>query len=304
MLLIILHQYENCYAFEAGIDQDEMYQKIINVYLVRRSWMEEPDHLPDFNQMMDDVIKWSNANNRYPFCQSITHNLLLMGKTRTGKTTVAKVLENPYYIPPDARLFSETNEVTIHPVATTINYENIIYCFNVIDTPGMFDRVKKRGSSLSNERIKAAIDTCMTQDVTNIHLFAFVINLHSNVDAEDIEAMIFVKNHYPLLHQYVCLLVTHCEESTWEQREMKVNEFFDSQKLIKHDMKDFFGGKIFYMGSLRPELRNHPNKQCVRQQIKNVHYMRDTLLEYIINLDVNDSFNIHRVSMNNSCAIL
>ena len=227
-----------------------------------------------------------------------------MGKTRTGKTTVAKVLENPYYVPPDAQLHSETREVTIHPFATSMLNENLIYCFNVIDTPGLFDRAKKRGTSFTNERIKAAIDRCMTHDVTNIHLFAFVISLQSNVDTEDIDAMIFVKNHYPLLHQHICLVITHCEEKTWEQRELKVNEFFESQKVAKHDLKEFFGKKVFYMGALRPELRTNPSRQCVRQQLKNVHEMREIFLQYLMNLDINEFFNIHRVMTNNACTIL
>lgn len=270
----------------------------------RRSWLDESDPVPDFDQVMRDVKKWSDANNRYPFRRTITHNLLLMGKTRTGKTTVAKVLENPCYVPPDAQLHSETREVTIHPFATSILDENLIYCFNVIDTPGLFDRAKKRGTSFNNERIKTAIDRCMIHDVTNIHLFAFVISLQGNVDIQDIDAMVFVKNNYPLLHQYACLLITHCEEKTLEQRESKVNEFFGSEKVARHDLKDFFGKKVFYMGALRPELRNNPSRQCVRQQLKNVHDMREIFLQYLMNLDINDSFSIHRIMMNHTCAIL
>ena len=50
---------------------------------------------------------------------------------------------------------------------------------------------------------KKAIDKCIEEDVTNIHLFAFVISLQTNLDIEDINSMIFVKDNYSFLHEYI-----------------------------------------------------------------------------------------------------
>ena len=276
--------------------------KIIN--LRQENWMHDNDNIPDFDEMMDEVNKWSYEHNKYLIRHTNTHNLLLMGKTRTGKTTIGKVLENPCYVPQDAKLHSETKEVTIDTIATTTINNNIIYCFNIIDTPGLFDRVKRSNNKqLTNQKIKKAIDKCMDKDVTNIHLFGFVISLQSNLDNEDIDSMIFVKDNYPFLHEYICLIVTHSEETNLQQREDKINEFFQSNQIVKHNLKDFFGKKIFFMGSLRPELRTYPNKQSVRQQIRNVHQMRDHFMNYIINLDNNHYFNIHQVNPSNNCIL-
>jgi GTP-binding protein EngB required for normal cell division len=267
--------------------------------------MDEDDQRENFDEIINEVIKWSYENNKYFIRHTITYNLLLMGKTRVGKTTIARVIENPCYLPPSAKLYSETKEITIHTVATTIfNHENIISCFNIIDTPGMFDKVNKSNKSLSNQQIKRAIDKCISEDVTNIHLFAFVINLQTNLDKQDIQSMIFVKDNYPFLHEYICLIVTHSEETNYQQREEKIEEFFQSDKIIQNNLKEFFGKRIFFMGSLRSQLTTYPNKQSVRQQIKNVHQMRDTFIEYIHTLDTNHSFNIHRVHNYNICNLL
>ncbi|CAF1395219.1 unnamed protein product [Rotaria socialis] len=276
----------------------------INCPTERQSWMYERDNLPDFNEMMNEVKQWSNQNNKYLIRHTRTHNLLLMGKTRTGKTTIAKVIENPCYIPPDRKIYSETKQITIHSVSTTLINSNNIYSFNIIDTPGMFDKVKQQNKTIKNDKIKRTIDKCMEQDVTNIHLFAFVINLQTNLDIEDIYSMIFVKENYPFLHEYICLIVTHSEETNWQQREDKINDFFQSDLVQKNNLKDFFGKKVFFMGSLRPELVNYPNKQSVREQIINVHQMRDIFIDYIIHLDSNHFFNIHHVNMPNNCQIL
>ncbi|CAF3594785.1 unnamed protein product [Rotaria socialis] len=276
----------------------------INYPTKRQSWMYATDNLPDFNDMMNEVKKWSNQNNKYLIRHTITHNLILMGKTRSGKTTIAKVIENPCYMPPDGKIYSETKQIAIHSVSTALINSNSIYSLNIIDTPGMFDKVKQQNKTIKNDKIKRSIDKCMEQDVTNIHLFAFVINLQTNLDIEDIYSMIFVKEKYPFLHEYICLIVTHAEETNWQQREDKINDFFQSDLVQKNNLKGFFGKKIFFMGSLRPELVNYPNKQSVCQQIKNVHQMRDIFMDYIIHLDPTNYFNIHRVNMPNNCQIL
>jgi len=267
------------------------------------AWMDDNDEQLDYKEMMRDVASWAEGKNKYPFRQTVTHNLLLMGKTRTGKTTVAEVLSDPCFVPPDAKLHSDTKTVTVHPVAATMIHDNLVYCFNVVDTPGLYDKVKHRGTPMTNEQIKAAIDECINKDVTNVHLFAFVISLQSNVNSDDIDSMVFVKNNYKMLHKYICLLVTHCEEYTLEQRRAKLSEFFESKDVVELGLKDFFANNIFFMGSLRPELKTNPNKQSVRQQIRNVLEMRETFLKHIIEIDVKNSFNIHRIN-NPSCSIL
>lgn len=262
------------------------------------------EDLPNFNQMMHEVKKWSDENNKYLMRHTRAYNLLFMGKTRTGKTTIAKVLENPCYIPPDAKIYSETKQVSVHSISTTLPNSNEIYSFNIIDTPGMFDKVKQQSRTIKNDKIKRTIDKCLEQDVTNIHLFAFVINLQTNLDIEDIYSMIFVKENYPFLQEFICLIVTHSEETNWQQRQDKINDFFQSDIVVKNHLKDFFGKRVFFMGSLRPELTFYPNKQSVRQQIRNVHQMRDIFMDYIIHLDPNHCFNIHHVDISNNCQIL
>lgn len=224
-----------------------------------------------------------------------------MGKTRTGKTTVTKVLEDPCYVPPDAKIHSGTKEVTVHQIAATIMQKNIIHSLNVVDTPGLYDKVKNQETPLSNNAIKSAIDECIKKDITNMHLFAFVISMKANVDIEDIKSIEFVMNNYKMLHEKVCLLVTHSEEKNEQQRLEKVEQFFETQEVVKLGLKKFFGERIFFMGSLRPELRTNPNKAAMRLQIKNVIAMREKFLEYIISIEEHNTFNIHRTIADSGC---
>jgi len=227
-----------------------------------------------------------------------------MGKTRTGKTTVAKVFADPCYVPPQPSLYSSTKEVTIHSVTATMLHENRVYCFNVVDPPGWYAKFRHNDVPLTNEQIKASINECIKKDVTNIHIFAFVISLQHGVDDEDIQSMVFVMNNYKIIHPYICLLVTHCEEYTPSQREMRVAEFFQCIVAVQYGLNDFFGNRVFYMGALRPELRDHPHPPSVRAQMRNISQMRETFLNYIVGIDVKKSFNIHRVGVDTGCSIL
>ncbi|CAF3652745.1 unnamed protein product [Rotaria socialis] len=134
------------------------------IYLIRlenNNWMHERDSLTDFNEMTNEVQRWSNENNKYLIRHTIIHNLLLMGKTGTGKTTISKVIENPCYVPPNANIYSGTKQISIHSVSTTLNNSNDIFLFNIIDTPGMFDKVKKQNKLVINDKIKRTIDKCI-----------------------------------------------------------------------------------------------------------------------------------------------
>jgi GTP-binding protein EngB required for normal cell division len=266
--------------------------------------MDAKTEKPNFDHIMVQVSEWSKRENPYPFRHTITHNLLLMGKTRTGKSTVVRVLEDPCHVPQESKLHSETKEVEIHSITSMLIRDDKVYAFNVIDTPGFYDQIKKEGVKLTNDDIKAQIQKCMKQNVTNIHLFAYVLNLKGSVDSEDIASMVFVKTHFPWVQKYVCLLVTHCEEASPEQRKQKVNEFFQTKSVADKDLQTFFGDKVLYMGSLRPELKVNPNMQGFREQGKNVHDMRIAFLDYIIGIDTNECFNIHKLTMPETCRLL
>ncbi|CAM2696692.1 unnamed protein product [Rotaria socialis] len=133
----------------------------INYETENNNWMHERDSLTDFNEMTNEVQRWSNENNKYLIRHTIIHNLLLMGKTGTGKTTISKVIENPCYVPPNANIYSGTKQISIHSVSTTLNNSNDIFLFNIIDTPGMFDKVKKQNKLVINDKIKRTIDKCI-----------------------------------------------------------------------------------------------------------------------------------------------
>jgi GTPase Era involved in 16S rRNA processing len=206
-----------------------------------------------------------------------------MGRARTGKSTVAKTLEYAGYIADkDLELFSETQQIEFHELAAPILKNGQIYNFNVIDTPGLYDKQTSQGQHLNNDSTTSLILECMRKDMTNIHAFAFVFNLQGGINSEDIESMLYVRTKYPSVSEHMMLILTHCEETSEEKREALVEDFFQHELVVKQKLKEFFRLGIFYMGCLRRQLHDRPDEDYAADLLENIIKMRGRLLNYLI----------------------
>ncbi|CAF4656443.1 unnamed protein product, partial [Didymodactylos carnosus] len=157
--------------------------------------------------------------NKYKFNKCVARNIVLIGRSRSGKSTIAHVIEDFKYVPPLRKFYSETREIEFHKIASTLIQSNTVFHFNVIDTPGFYETARSSETKLSNEQIQDYINRCIKNDVTQIHVFAFVFSLKDGINIQDIETMIFVKTHYPQIGPYMALIITHCEEASEERRQ-------------------------------------------------------------------------------------
>ena len=248
------------------------------------------EDMDTYQNMMNELKSKQNDREGFKFRVCVPRNILLFGRTRTGKSTIAKVIENPLYIPEPRRLYAETREICFNQIAGEC--DDTVYHFNIIDSPGLFDLAQHGLETITNEKIQEIIDDCIKKDVTDIHAFGFVFSAEGGINNEDIQAMIFFKKKYPLLRNYTILLISHCEEKDSEERETFVNDFFQHPDAVRHDLKNFFGLGTYFTGCLRPQLRRLPNLESALNQMENICEMRQTLLKFL--MERNDRFNIHR----------
>ncbi|CAF3707462.1 unnamed protein product [Didymodactylos carnosus] len=97
-----------------------------------------------------------------------TRNIVLIGRSRSGKSTIAHVIEDFKYVPPLRKFYSETREIEFHKIASTLIQSNTVFHFNVIDTPGFYETARSSETKLSNEQIQDHINRCIKNDVTQI----------------------------------------------------------------------------------------------------------------------------------------
>ncbi len=246
--------------------------------------------------MKDELNEEMAKENQYQFRKSTQRTAILLGRTRTGKSTLTEMLQDPSHVPEMGSLFSVTKDIKIYQLTTTHSDKN--YSLTIIDSPGLYESMRNDGRPRTNKEIKKLIDQCITKDVTRIHTFAFVFSSEGGINIQDIQSMIYIKRHYPKLTNFFILIITHCEEKNEQERHRFSEEFFQHPDVIKHGLKELFGLGVFFTGCLRPQLQNDPNIRSAKNQAANILDMRKKLLEFLISRE--ETFNIHFMSPTNS----
>jgi GTP-binding protein EngB required for normal cell division len=248
-------------------------------------------------QMVTQLIQEMSRKNEYAFVECTYRNMVLIGRTRTGKSTISDTLQDPFHLPSLPVLFAGTRRIAFNRITTT--HQGNSYFFTIIDSPGLYDVVQKEGERLTNATIKTHLDECITKDITHIHAFAFVVSRSSSgINIQDIQSMVFIQSNYPQLQNFLMLIITHCEEDDASERNKFLEEFFQHPDIIRHRLQGFFGLGVHFMGCLRPQLKRVPNMTAARNQASNILEMRKELLDFLVARQ--ETYNIHRSSEANS----
>jgi GTP-binding protein EngB required for normal cell division len=239
---------------------------------------------------------WKNIDytdseyNPYRFIHCKERNIVLIGRSRTGKSTVAKVMGDIFHFSVEKTLYSETKQIDFHKITTNARNDGR-YFFNIIDVPGFFDMSTDTKTSLTNEQIRNFINDCIRKNVCDIHMFAFVFSLNAGINEQDIKAMIYTKENFRDLASNMTLIITNCERYSEQERETLRENFFAHPTVMKYHLKEFFKQGVYFMGCLRHESRDQANTQSIQDEYKYVLEMRTRWIQKCIQSD--NPFNIH-----------
>lgn len=247
----------------------------------------------DMDKVRRNLEATDEKHNKYRFSRCIDRNIVLIGRSRTGKSTLTKVLENTFYRSGDRQLYSETKGVEFLKVATDALDGRRLY-FNVVDTPGFYEQSTTALADNANDRIKRFLDSCLQHDVTNVHLFAFVFSLNAGVNNEDIATMKFVKEKYPNLGKYMALVVTHCEKLEEAKRQNLIEKFFQHHDVKASKLMEFFTQGIFYMGCFENSSFEKKYETEIYDVYKNILEMRTTFIEKCVACE--KTYNVHKAA--------
>jgi len=161
--------------------------------------------------------------------------ILLVGKTRSGKTTFPKILENPDYIAPKATLFSSTKTPTVTEII--VDETKYVFC----DTPGFGDLVKNDNKSLSNSSTMKAIENVVDQYDTICIVVSSI-----NLDDENIESLIQFDTLFG--NKRKIILATHAESFDEKDQNNFIESLQNHNKL--HNLNYDYPNDVFFIGSL------------------------------------------------------
>jgi GTPase Era involved in 16S rRNA processing len=227
------------------------------------------------------------TNNREHYGPCEERTIMLMGRTRTGKSTIAEVLATTLHKPKKLSIYSETRKASIKSFFTTDKRSGISYRFTIIDTPGFFDITRDTSLRLQNQHVVEQIKSCLESNIRHIHLIGIVFNLVNGINERDIEAMIYIKENFIGIENYTALVITNCEHMNEQQRKKLVEEFFQHRRVKQHNLRNFFQKGILFMGCLRFESLESTNEAAIYFEYNNVLDMRTAFIEKCIECTTN-----------------
>jgi predicted GTPase len=182
------------------------------------------DPIQKRQKIIDEIKIDYTAAGKYQVTRAEQKNVMLIGRTRTGKSTIKSLLVDPTVVPDDLTLESGTRD----PLFESFYIRGNELVLNIIDTPGLFEHSTKEITIRDNATILRTIEICVNREVTKFHAVCFCIAITAGINQEDIELLkLLVDFLGQEISSNLCLIVTRCESRTDIQRAKLKSELME-----------------------------------------------------------------------------
>lgn len=235
-------------------------RKVTNADAKRQEFVEKIEN--DYKQYGKNGIRQVKSN-----------NIMIIGRTRSGKTTIKSLMLDPTIVPDELTLKSGTRE----PLIESFHIADIDATLNIIDTPGLFERGSEEDSLRDNDAILTTIEKCANMEITIFNVICFCISINAGINGEDVRSIeLFMQFLGDEISSNSCLIVTHCESKNEEQRN-KIKKELEEDKFFKK-IAPFFKLGVFFSGSINRDNYNNGN-ECILDEYVTINEYRTQLIK-------------------------
>jgi len=202
----------------------------------------------DRKKVMDALPKLCEKQD-FRFRSTEVRNILLVGRSRTGKSTVIRTLQTVENVVKPLTIFSETKSVHFRNFSLR-GQDQMDYTFNIIDTPGLFEVKRKEEKARTDAEILDMISDCLKNEITRLHVIILFCSLTAGVDRTDVIAMKKLIETFGV-ETNMAICVTRSENMSNTDRANIVKELEEHVEM--GELLNQVNSNIFFMGAIDPE---------------------------------------------------
>jgi len=228
---------------------------------------------------IEDLKNKFRLGNKFPLETAETRNILIIGKSRSGKSTAIDVLKDPCFQASGMNIFSNPTDPKFQSFALDDKINKIKYTLNVIDTPGL-QEVQKIGAIARNDQaILETVNYCLKNEITYINVLVLFMSMETGVFQNDVQTfeMYLEKFKHDNLKIIVC--ISRCESKTDKMKldyidQLKEHNYF-SNLLNNKNVHITFCGCVD-----EAKINSSTNILDIQHAYARVYQMRTELLKH------------------------
>jgi len=221
-------------------------------------------------------------------------NVLLVGRSQTGKSTIVETLRNPQK-GTSSTGFSDTKDPACNHLILADNSNKMTYQLNIIDTPGLKE-VRQKERSRTDEELLRLASKCLEENITSLNVVCFVPRA-GETHRLDTDVFSEIKGYLGDAYSKISMMVlTHCDE--YSDKQLKQFELDIRTHEISRPYFEYCSLGIANFGAIdTKKLESHDEdirKIIVPSKLKRIEIMRGNFLKKIISC-ADDVLNISQL---------
>ena len=246
----------------------------------------------------------------YKVRRVVLKNVMLIGRSRTGKSTLQSILVDPRQVGAETTLYAQTKCASFqsYVVEGSTSTEDVyqaendeaadkqkitkkkprtkkreesatgITVLNIIDTPGLFEHAAVGMDIQDNATILDTIQMCINREITKFHLVCFCASFESGINDQDIESLEVLINFLGNdISKNSCLIITRCESKGEQERKKLHHELLNDSHFKK--FAHYFERGIHFSGVLNRDNWNKAHKDTLQDQFETICGYRQDLID-------------------------
>lgn len=213
-------------------------------------------------------------------------NIILVGRSRTGKSSSLGAMINPLFRKPHTS-FSETREPQYHSMMLYDGTHKQMYQVNIIDTPGLGEHSFNSSHDRTNVKQLELMKKSIEQKITAINCICFVSEAGRTAQHDMILFDALVDFFGPECAQNSMMILTHCDKFNKDRLEVihtNIQQHPDTRRAFEYCQLGIFNHGIlgFDVLDMLDDMSEDIVQRYIASQTQRIAPMRKRLIEGFI----------------------